>query len=259
MGPTWGPLGSCRPQVGPMLASWTFLCGTLHPDVTRGFSQRYILIRQRQWDIINRTGIGSPVAPDPCVARMAINNPFPTKLKLVLQLLLVPGQGDHGYANSSESHMLHPDFKGRVRKSPRVVRWPNGFHSTHKTLGIGCRVDISIAYWPGSHRMQSSFQTRWRLSNQHKKYSQFIDWQTRERRAFYWWRNYYGINPWPPVFTTCLCITLINSFRNDTTDKLGRSIILVGGCCIPWRLYASIKKSLSILLSFLPNHHSTEW
>ena len=25
MGPTWGPPGSCRPQMGPMLAQWTLL------------------------------------------------------------------------------------------------------------------------------------------------------------------------------------------------------------------------------------------
>ena len=29
MGPTWGPPGSCRPQVGPTLAPWTLLSGTL--------------------------------------------------------------------------------------------------------------------------------------------------------------------------------------------------------------------------------------
>ena len=28
MGPTWGPPGSCRPQVGPMSAPWTLLSGT---------------------------------------------------------------------------------------------------------------------------------------------------------------------------------------------------------------------------------------
>ena len=27
IGPTWGPPGSCRPQMGPMLASWTLLSG----------------------------------------------------------------------------------------------------------------------------------------------------------------------------------------------------------------------------------------
>ena len=27
MGPTWVPPGSCRPQVGPMLATWTLLSG----------------------------------------------------------------------------------------------------------------------------------------------------------------------------------------------------------------------------------------
>ena len=29
MGPTWGPPGSCRPQMGPMLATWTLLSGVL--------------------------------------------------------------------------------------------------------------------------------------------------------------------------------------------------------------------------------------
>ena len=29
MGPTWGPPGSCRPQMGPMLAPWTLLSGIL--------------------------------------------------------------------------------------------------------------------------------------------------------------------------------------------------------------------------------------
>ena len=29
MGPTWGPPGSCRPQVGPMLALWTLLSGVI--------------------------------------------------------------------------------------------------------------------------------------------------------------------------------------------------------------------------------------
>ena len=30
--PTWGPPGSCRPQVGPMLAPWTLLSGLAHLD-----------------------------------------------------------------------------------------------------------------------------------------------------------------------------------------------------------------------------------
>ena len=28
MGPTWGPPGSCRPQMGPMLTPWTLLSGS---------------------------------------------------------------------------------------------------------------------------------------------------------------------------------------------------------------------------------------
>ena len=30
MGPTWGPPGSCRPQMGPMLAPWTLLSGVMN-------------------------------------------------------------------------------------------------------------------------------------------------------------------------------------------------------------------------------------
>ena len=33
VGPTWGPPGSCRPQVGPMLAPWTLLLGKLTASV----------------------------------------------------------------------------------------------------------------------------------------------------------------------------------------------------------------------------------
>ena len=29
MGPTWGPSGSCRPQMGPMLVPWTLLLGNM--------------------------------------------------------------------------------------------------------------------------------------------------------------------------------------------------------------------------------------
>ena len=31
MGPTWGPPGSCRPQMGPILAPWTLLSGSVRP------------------------------------------------------------------------------------------------------------------------------------------------------------------------------------------------------------------------------------
>ena len=34
MGPTWGPPGSCRPQMGPMLAPWTCYQGIVPLHVT---------------------------------------------------------------------------------------------------------------------------------------------------------------------------------------------------------------------------------
>ena len=36
MGPTWGPPGSCRPQMGPMLAQWALLSGMSSADDPHG-------------------------------------------------------------------------------------------------------------------------------------------------------------------------------------------------------------------------------
>ena len=36
MGPTWGPPGSCRPQMGPMLAPWTLLSGCVRDQPLKG-------------------------------------------------------------------------------------------------------------------------------------------------------------------------------------------------------------------------------
>ena len=51
MGPTWGPPGSCRPQMGPMLSPWTLPSGafSLSPlplipiEITRGMNQYNVL------------------------------------------------------------------------------------------------------------------------------------------------------------------------------------------------------------------------
>ena len=50
MGPIWGPPGSCRPQMGPLLAPWTLLPG-MH-IVTRYYPIPH-LFKEKQWvDIV---------------------------------------------------------------------------------------------------------------------------------------------------------------------------------------------------------------
>ena len=47
MGPTWGPAGSCRPQMGPIMAPWTLLLGVLarvSAAVTKNPMQSYLFI-----------------------------------------------------------------------------------------------------------------------------------------------------------------------------------------------------------------------
>ena len=56
MGPTWGPPGSCRPQMGPMLAPWTLLSGysqSWHCHLHWG-------IHTHRVDIVTYTGASIP-------------------------------------------------------------------------------------------------------------------------------------------------------------------------------------------------------
>ena len=43
MGPTWGPSGSCRPQMGPMLAPWILLSGMLF------WTAEHVRVRYQIW------------------------------------------------------------------------------------------------------------------------------------------------------------------------------------------------------------------
>ena len=44
-GPTWGPPGSCRPQMGPMLAPWTLLSACWLLSVTCRHSKDWVQVR----------------------------------------------------------------------------------------------------------------------------------------------------------------------------------------------------------------------
>ena len=48
MGPTWGPPGSCRPQMGPMFASWTLLSGNILPLNIKKFIRTH-MFPYKQW------------------------------------------------------------------------------------------------------------------------------------------------------------------------------------------------------------------
>ena len=48
MGPTWGPPGSCRHQMGPMLAPWTLLSGIVVPQPRRLYVE-FLLGSEATW------------------------------------------------------------------------------------------------------------------------------------------------------------------------------------------------------------------
>ena len=57
MGPTWGPPGSCRPQMGPTLAPWTLVSGMLHQNSKVGYYvwSKYIVNLLYIIDILEHT------------------------------------------------------------------------------------------------------------------------------------------------------------------------------------------------------------
>ena len=52
MGPTWGPPGSCRPQMGPMLAPWTLLSGVSYHGICWQVSSFHGQARHQQWSLV---------------------------------------------------------------------------------------------------------------------------------------------------------------------------------------------------------------
>ena len=51
MGPTWGPPGSCRPQMGPILAPWTLLSGEI-PDIVACHGAPASMYEEMMWYVL---------------------------------------------------------------------------------------------------------------------------------------------------------------------------------------------------------------
>ena len=76
MGPTWGPPGSCRPQLGPMLAPWTLLSGLSHTVCKYSLEEQHCIpLKQSRWYSVSVP----PTHPSHCllVLRMFTDNVFP--------------------------------------------------------------------------------------------------------------------------------------------------------------------------------------
>ena len=67
MRPTWGPPGSCRPQVVPILATWTLLLGLVYPAVSiaRGTSYSRVSVTRNKVTPFILTSLGNrdPTSP----------------------------------------------------------------------------------------------------------------------------------------------------------------------------------------------------
>ena len=112
MEPTWGPPGSCRPQMGPMLAPWTLLSGRpssgtmlateLHIFLPRlsGFLWSLVIfvdVIQNGWRDLKTYRSTSNVNIYPLLSKERMPHPGLTLLVLMLLIVHVPSQRDRGY------------------------------------------------------------------------------------------------------------------------------------------------------------------
>ena len=73
MGPTWGPPGSCRPQMDPMLAPWTLLSGMLSSMWKHFIDQCHLnLKKKKNEDVFLFPSIKISVKGDKCLGRFAL-------------------------------------------------------------------------------------------------------------------------------------------------------------------------------------------
>ena len=96
MGPTWGPPGSCRPQMGPMLAPWTLLSGYAFL-----FNIKICAINVSVWNWIQEYTSIKMIIMKTCrfkrnsgtsISTEQQNTPYNKYYMMLLSLLLSPGR-----------------------------------------------------------------------------------------------------------------------------------------------------------------------
>ena len=117
MGPTWDPHGSCRPQMGPMLAPWTLLSGLLwvmkeHQNPTMATilfnAAKYIcaILRNKGWRLVI----------NPCITCFDCN--------LSGQLLMYMHHGTHSITQSQGTERKQRP----ISSSAHVKNFPDYLH-----------------------------------------------------------------------------------------------------------------------------------
>ena len=106
MGPTWGPPGSCRPQMGPMLAPWTLLSGTTpHPIYTQ-WGTPLVMMTSSNGNIFRDTGhlCGEFTGPGEFPAQRSVTRSFDVFFDLSLNKRL--SKQSRGWWFETQSHPL---------------------------------------------------------------------------------------------------------------------------------------------------------
>ena len=145
MGPTWGPPGSCRPQMGPMLAPLTLLSGLLHLQAQQHTCQDTLDIsRQPHWN-----SMGLPKIPRVTLTGMQ-QGPSLGPVHIQVGQALYPPLSNHTF-RFNKVERGYTGFTLSVCPSVRLsICGQNRVHSVSSTILIG-----SISYL---HILSSNFR-----------------------------------------------------------------------------------------------------
>ena len=130
MGPTWGPPGSCRPQMGPILAPWTLLSGKFSDQWKYGYCQTYLKTWKKNKEIVSifvdTVSTEPPEGPAPSDTNHYIGVMMGTMASQITILAIVYStvysSADHRKHQSSASPAFVWGIHRRPVNSPH--KWP---------------------------------------------------------------------------------------------------------------------------------------
>ena len=118
MGPTWGPPGSCRPQMGPMLAPWTLLSGNISKCPTLCW-WRWFQIHLLGWKYIPYTRHRANLD------RYIFNLIYSTIIRILTKLTLCVVSLSGNFKNLHRRDVQYFIFqtKKQTRSEPLYIEW----------------------------------------------------------------------------------------------------------------------------------------
>ena len=147
MGPTWGPPGSCRPHMGPMLAPWTLLSKCYSSNISFDIDYLDYNFVKQQCQTLEKNVYRSDVQVSGAISDRADRHRSPSSGMGVLQWH--HNERDGVSYHQPHVSLLNPLFKTQIKENIKAPRhWPlcGEFTSDVIMKNIGRKIHIELIH-----------------------------------------------------------------------------------------------------------------